>query len=157
MALPRLVDGQEQEPDQPPSSPAPRKPLPREVLGRSTSDVVRLAAALAVAALAYAGASPSNVDALEVGIYRELRHVPSWLSPVSGILVLAGSVGAVLLAAGVAAVLRRTRLAIGLVGAGAGAYGLAHIHTWSRDYSFVLNGKSHFFVSSFPSDHMAVA
>ncbi|HYY81791.1 MAG TPA: phosphatase PAP2 family protein [Actinomycetes bacterium] len=102
-------------------------PRPEPLLPRHPGDAVRLAAAVAIfaasAALVYL--HRDRVGVLETDVFRLVNDLPGWLYPGMWVVMQAGNLVGVGVAAGLAAAARRYRLAVNLAVAGTGVWFLA--------------------------------
>lgn len=110
-------------PDQPSS---PDGAIPRDAhraaLVRHPGDVLRLVTGTLMATGLAWSVRGGRVGPLETGIQQALNHLPGLLAPPLVLVMQAGTLGAVAVAAGAAALARRTRLAADLLLGGGIAY-----------------------------------
>ncbi len=99
----------------------------RLVLPRHPGDVLRVVAGLAILVASAEVVQRHRVGVLETDIFRLVNDLPGWLYPLFWLVMQAGNVLAVPLAAAAAALTRRFRMAAHLAGAAGAAWLLAKL------------------------------
>jgi len=94
----------------------------RVVVRWRSSDVVRIVVGAALVTVCSLVASGSSVSAMERGLFHAVNGLPSWLYRPVWLVMQLGSLAAVFVVAGAAALFRRVRLALELLAAGLLAY-----------------------------------
>jgi glycosyltransferase 2 family protein len=112
-------------------APSRRRPAlarrPAWALPRHPGDAVRLLVGVAILVVSSAIVGDHRVGVLETNVFRLVNDLPGWLFPLFWLVMQAGNLLAVAVAAGLAAAARRFRLAAGLAIGGAGVWLLARL------------------------------
>ncbi|MGY1869176.1 MULTISPECIES: lysylphosphatidylglycerol synthase domain-containing protein [Nocardia] len=99
--------------------------VPSRVVHRHPGDAVRLVLGVTVVVISALLARHAQVPRLEVDLFRVVNDLPTWVTPVLWVVMQAGTIGAVGVAAGVALLRWRVGLARDIAAAGVLAYLLA--------------------------------